>query len=186
MSFIGLWKYVEYVHLTGGEPLLTLTRSDVKTMVELAESDGKKISINSSLMLHPRKAELLVDVHHVAFDVKVPPTALTGLGEKALDLLDFYIENVRRIADAGIRTEARVPVSTLTKPEEVTTLLSKIDRRFDVIVVFPLINKGANIQPRHPEWPYYKLRISADEENEWRKALKPFARRVVVRNYFSS
>lgn len=184
MSFIGLWKYVEYIHLTGGEPLLTLTRNDVKSMVELSESDEKRVSINSSLMLHPKKAELLAEVHHVAFDVKVPPTVLTGLGARALDLLDFFIQNVRNIVDFGAETEARIPVSTLTGPNEVTGLLSEIDRKFDVIVVFPLVNRGTNIHPRDPSWPYYKMRIPHREEEMWKRMLKPFARKVVVRNYF--
>lgn len=187
MNFVGLWKYVEYVHLTGGEPLITLTKDDVRAMVELAEGDGKRVSINSSLLLHPRKTDALQDAHHVAFDVKVPLPQMTGLGKESLNLLDFFVENVRKVVDWGIRTEARIPVSTATKIEEVEAVLNTIDRKFDVIVVFPLINRGANIYPRDPSWPYYKLRIPPSEEEEWKKALKPFAKeKVVVRNYFSS
>ena len=183
-ELVGAWEYVDCIHLTGGEPMLTATKSDLEEMRKLADGDGKCLSVNSSLALHPSKIRSLSAAHHVAFDVKVPFGQMTGLESAADRLLDMYKRNVRFVADNVQMTEARVPVSSSTRPEDVAALLDEIDRQYDVIVVFPLINAGADIHPRDPNWPYYKMHISRKEAELWKRTLSRYAGKVVVRNYF--
>jgi len=182
----GIEKDIEYVQITGGEPLLT--PRNASDLVEASRHLPWPLSINSSLVVSSTIVEVALDAaNHFAFDVKVPFEEMTGIHGKAAETLwKNFTANVRRVVDAGKQTEARIPVSKFTEPEKVVEALREIDRRFDIVIVQPLVNEGQGVpvHPRNPKWSGYKGRIERDEAEEWRRVLSPFARKVVIRNFF--
>ena len=182
------WRFTDCIHFTGGEPLLyPQSPKWLGIVAERAESLGKWVSVNSSLTVSPKRVDALLNtpVRHVAFDLKWPFAELTGMPSGIAEKLwSYFVKNVRTVIDAGLETEMRIPVSTLLTPEVAKHITSEVldGRKVDVVVVRPLVSKGVgNIEPRNPDWPYYKgPRLTNEEKKKWREAMKEFAKKRIV------
>ncbi|NPA69798.1 MAG: radical SAM protein [Crenarchaeota archaeon] len=104
---------VEYLHVTGGEPLL-----QHKGLIELYQrvEDKIKTSLDSNLTLPERLSELLESVRldHLATDIKAPPHAMYGLPrEKAEKYWENFLASLTIIVEKfnGV-LEVRIPFHT--------------------------------------------------------------------------
>ncbi|MEM1675165.1 MAG: anaerobic ribonucleoside-triphosphate reductase activating protein [Desulfurococcaceae archaeon] len=149
-------KLIDYVHVTGGEPLLQtncLLEFYSKTRVI-----GLKNSINSNLS-NPSNLSKLLDeklLDHVASDLKIPFTEMTGLDKDSYNYWKSYVESLEVIAQYNALFELRIPVAkelTIRYISEVLSelknILSKMKNYY--VIVFPLIGKPI-VSVRDEEW----------------------------------
>jgi len=149
--------FVDYLHVTGGEPLLQF-QSLTKLFEIVKHNYGLKNSLNSNLTLYKplKKIVGLNLVDHVATDLKVPFNTLIGYPKSIADKLwGFYKKSLELIIDHGILLELRVPVPHRIYREgydealEIITMLSRYDNFY--VVIQPLLGYPIT-NPRDQDW----------------------------------
>jgi len=154
---------VDYLHVTGGEPLL-----QADALVELfrkARKLGVGASLNSNLTL-PGELEKVVDlVDHVATDLKVP-WAMYGVPGWE-ELYGRFLQSLKLVAEKGVVLELRVPVARLPAEwyakifEDVASVLRQHGRAH---VVFNKVLGRPVVEPRDKKW--CEKHCLSDEEFE--------------------
>jgi len=150
--------FIDYLHVTGGEPLLQWA-SLFKLFREAGNSLGVKRSLNTNMTLKEPFKRLLerVLVDHVATDLKLPYRELYGLPAETADKLwANYLENLKLVSDYDIPLELRIPVSRLLKPEALDESLNFVGKHLYrlsdlVVIIQPLIGPPVST-PRSVEW----------------------------------
>jgi len=104
-------KFVDYLHVTGGEPLLQVEA--LRELFSKVKSLGLMISLNTNLTLASELERLLKDglLDHVATDLKVPFDIMSGLGEKARNYWGEYLKSLELLRGYEVTLELRVPVA---------------------------------------------------------------------------
>lgn len=177
---------VDYIHVTGGEPLLQYT-SLAELLLE-ASRVGISRSLNSNLTLYSEFKYLaergLVD--HVATDLKVPPGELYGLPPDASERLWLrFLDSLRLIHELSIQLELRIPVyRRLTAGLLSTYLLQVVDKvpiDETTVVVNPLLGEPY-VSPRDVNWSRENCCVSDEHLVEIVETVKSYGfSRVVVR-----
>jgi len=142
----GAARLVDFLHVTGGEPLLQW--EGLVQLFGLAKKVGLRTSLNTNCTL-VRPFEKLLEkklVDHLATDLKVPFPMLVGLPETvAGKLWRLYLECLSLAARYGVTVELRIPV-----PANIEGYLEELDKALNVaskrlrdaewyVVVVPLL-----------------------------------------------
>ncbi|MEM0003774.1 MAG: anaerobic ribonucleoside-triphosphate reductase activating protein [Desulfurococcaceae archaeon] len=147
---------IDYLHVTGGEPLIQFIEiSDL--FMETGELSIKR-SLNSNLTL-PKQLKYLVEknlVDHVATDLKIPPIELFGLSREAtLILWRNFLESLKIIKDHDIPLELRVPLhkklTVAVFSVHLDEVLSNLNTSTTTILLNPLLGEPLT-NPRNPDW----------------------------------
>ncbi|QOR94787.1 anaerobic ribonucleoside-triphosphate reductase activating protein [Thermosphaera chiliense] len=160
--------FIDYLHVTGGEPLLQW-RPLSKLFQEAGDSLGVKRSLNTNMTLKEPFNRLLEAglVDHVATDLKLPYRELYGLPADVSDRLwENYLENLKLVSEHDIPLELRIPVSRLLKPEVLEESLTIIGKHLHklsnlVIIIQPLMGPPVTT-PRSVEWCVKNCAIDGD------------------------
>lgn len=146
---------VDYLHVTGGEPLLQY--KNLATLFEHVKSTNIPCSLNSNLTLTAELTYLVERglVDHVATDLKVPPEILYGVPSAAQSLWKNFTESLRIIRDFSIPLELRIPVHkklTLDVLEKyVEQIIGNVVVEKTIVVVNPLLSEPI-VEPRDSSW----------------------------------
>ena len=164
--------FVDYVHLTGGEP--TLQPALVKRVAELSKERGVRFSLNTNCTT-PQALELIELADHVAFDVKVPFPELSGLNGKAAEFWKTFELCTDKLSKLKKPVEIRIPVAkglTEKHADVVRRVVTKFDPELARVVVNPLVTEPLT-NPRDKRWCsercYKEGRMSEEEEAFWRE-----------------
>jgi len=163
--------FIDYVHLTGGEP--TLQPELVKKLSRISKEQGVEFSLNTNCTTAPA-LELINHADHVAFDVKVPFPQLSGLDGKSGTLWGTFEKCTDKLASSGKPVEVRVPVArglTERYVDEIKRIVQKFDPEKAVVVVNPLVGPPLT-EPRDEEWckeHCYPGKFSPREEQFWKE-----------------
>ncbi len=173
--------FVDYVHLTGGEP--TLQPALVKRIAELSRREGVSFSLNTNCSTE-QALKLIELADHVAFDVKVPFPELSGLDGKASAVWKIFDSCTSKLAELKKPVEIRIPVArglTIKYLDEIKRIVWKFDPEKAVIVVNPLVTEPLT-NPRDRAWCeercYKEGRMSEEEERVWREAFPGYKVKV--------
>ena len=177
-------KLVDYLHVTGGEPLLHVKA--LKELFEAARSLGLRVSVNTNLTL-PRELEGLLKeglVDHVATDLKAPFNVMSGLSGDSGPLWADYLESLRLIRNYEVTLELRVPVARGLTVKHIAGLLSKVGPLLKGVkrmycVVNPLVGSPLT-EPRDVSWA---KNYCDPPDEEVRKVAKLVSRALNVRTY---
>jgi len=150
-------KYVDYLHITGGEPLTQY--SELAKLLEIVGKEiGLKISLNTNLTLYMPLKKLIENnlVNHVATDLKIPFQMQTGLPQHVAEKLwSLYLESLKLVVDKGIPLELRVPVirglDYDKHVDQVNAVLEVLRNHRYIIIIQPLLNQPVT-SPRDVEW----------------------------------
>lgn len=154
----GAARFVDFFHVTGGEPLLQW-----EALVQLfgrVKEVGLSVSLNSNCTLVKPLEKLLKKqlVDHLATDLKVPFRVLTGLQEAIADKLwRLYLDCISTAAKHDIVVELRIPVPANIQGyvKELEKALSIVSERLKntkwYIVVNPLLGPP-HTSPRNKTW----------------------------------
>jgi len=166
-------RYVDYLHVTGGEPLLQ--HRALEEIYEFAHEVKLLNSLNSNLVL-TENLRILLDkelIDHIATDLRAPFSIMSGVESSWSTYWEKFVESLRLIADHGIRLELRIPVArSLTNKylgktlEELLPVLSRIENIY--CIVNPLVGPP-HTQPRDREWSA-KYCFPSEEELEEARA----------------
>ncbi len=148
---------VDYLHVTGGEPLIQYT--SVKELFEKTRRIGLATSLNSNLTTPLHYLKHIVEpglVDHVATDFKIPPGFLYGLPEKAsMVLWRNFVESLKYLGSKGVELELRIPVYKELAPSILEKYLDEIISYLNpdktTVVFNPLIGEPFT-NPRDPAW----------------------------------
>lgn len=150
-------KFIDYLHVTGGEPLLQY-KGVITLFKYVKEQYIVKTSLNTNLTLY-KPLELVLRkelVDHIASDLKTPFNKLIGYPENiANKLWNNYVRSLKLIMEYNILLELRVPVAHIIYREgynemlEIIRLLSKYDNFY--IIIQPLLGHPITT-PRNIEW----------------------------------
>ncbi|MEM4717185.1 MAG: anaerobic ribonucleoside-triphosphate reductase activating protein [Desulfurococcaceae archaeon] len=155
---------VDYIHVTGGEPLLQ--HSGLEELFTGADALGVKRSLNSNLTV-PRPLRILLEkklVDHVATDLKIPPEELYGL-TRELSILYWrrFIESLSLVKEYGIKLELRIPIWKKITADVLSRYLGEIEPAVDkdntLILLNPLL-KDPFVKPRDTAWCSENLGVS--------------------------
>lgn len=154
----GAARLVDFLHVTGGEPLLQWEA--LAQLFDLAKKIGLRTSLNTNCTL-VRPFEKLLEkklVDHLATDLKVPFSMLVGLPETvAGKLWKLYLECLSLAAKYGVTVELRIPV-----PANIEGYLEELDKALNVVskrlrdtewyvVVTPLLG-SPHVNPCNKTW----------------------------------
>jgi len=161
--------FVDYVHLTGGEP--TLQPALVKKIFDISRKHGVEFSLNTNCTTR-NAVELVELADHVAFDVKVPFPELSGLNGRASEVWEIFLRCTDRLAELKKPVEVRIPVArdlTRKAVNEIKKIVNKFDPERAVVVVNPLVGPPLT-EPRDVEWckeRCYPGKFDEEEERFW-------------------
>ena len=143
---------IDYLHITGGEPLLQW-RELIKLVMKI-KSLGVSISLNSNLTLvQPLKKFLSMDlIDHIATDLKAPPKELYGVSSWER-FWRLYLKGLGIVSDYGIRMELRIPVARGINgyEEYIKEAIETLKYENFYIVINPLIGPPIT-HPRDEKW----------------------------------
>ena len=154
----GVARLVDFLHVTGGEPLLQW-EALVRLFSRVKEA-GLGVSLNSNCTLVKPLEKLLEKrlMDHLATDLKVPFHVLTGLQEAVADKLwRLYLDCLSVAAKHGVVVELRIPVPANIQGymEELEKALSVVSERLKgtewYVVVNPLLGPPYT-SPRNKTW----------------------------------
>lgn len=158
---------VDYVHVTGGEPLLQ--HQALGELYLEAESAGVKRSLNSNLTLPLQLGYLLEKglIDHVATDLKIPPADLYGLSHEAVDVYwRKFLESLTLIREHGVKLELRIPISRKLTPSMLEKYINEVESKVDasktLILLNPLLGEPY-VKPRDPAWCRENCNVSENE-----------------------
>lgn len=149
-------KLIDYLHVTGGEPLIQF--NGLTKLFEKTIEEGIDVSLNTNLS-YPRRLEKLLSrnlVSHIASDLKIPFKELTGLGDKAFDYWTKYLESLEIIGSYDVVFELRIIVAhnlTLEYLEGVLNVLKPLLKKIRRIycIINPLVGPPL-VEVRDPMW----------------------------------
>ena len=145
---------VDYLHITGGEPLLQW-KNLALLLEEVRELDGK-VSLNTNFTLYsPLKYMLDNDlVDHLATDLKIPPSKLYGVANWK-QLWEQYLKSLELLRDYSIILELRIPIARGFSKEEMSKYLEEALRRLEGVNFYVILNPLLGypiVNPRDKEW----------------------------------
>ncbi|WP_335755168.1 anaerobic ribonucleoside-triphosphate reductase activating protein [Thermococcus sp. P6] len=160
---------IDYLHITGGEPLLQWR--ELRGLLGEVKELGVKVSLNTNGTLVKPLEKLISEnlIDHVATDLKSPPAHLYGLSkETSMRLWGLFLKSLDLISEHRIPLELRIPVPREFPMEEVLgyidEALSHIHGYTDFHVILnPLIGVPV-VSPRNGEW--CRLHCFPEEELE--------------------
>ncbi len=189
-SLISVSKLVDYLHVTGGEPLLQYKA--LANLLNMASEVGVRTSVNTNLTL-PDNLDYLISnsrVDHVAADIKIPFKELSGLGNGEADnMVERIIDSLEIIRDNGIPLEIRIPVARGLTPKylvEEMELYKGVLRGMEKLycIVNPLVGEPVT-HPRDSEWSKRYTNPSQEEINEVARSIhKLLGCRIYVKKWF--
>ncbi len=150
--------FIDYVHITGGEPLLQL--ESLKNLLSIAKERGLNISIDTNAILS-RNLEVLLNhelVDHIATDIKIPFKLLTGVNND--ELWSNFLRSIEIIKTYDkVTLELRIPISKLNNFKTFKENLNQVYQELEgfnnyYIVIYPIL-KNEYVQVRNPKWAYY-------------------------------
>ena len=150
-------RLVDFVHVTGGEPLLQW-----EALLELAKLLDAPLSVDTNATLVGPLRRLLSSgaVEHVATDLKHPFELVTGLPPAAAARLhSHWHESMRLLGAAGVRVELRIPVPRWEPfsewlggmRRELERALGELRGADAYILLYPLLGPPWT-KPRSPGW----------------------------------
>lgn len=165
---------VDYFHVTGGEPLMQWR--ELSSLLERVRSLEIPVSLNSNLTLVKPLEKLLKAglIEHIATDLKVPPTELYGMPEKAsLMLWKLFLRSLEVVSTYKIPLELRIPVTAeLDIIPWVKEALEKINTEL-YIILNPLVGRPL-ANPRNEKWCSEHCRYSKETIRKLRESLEQF------------
>ncbi|MCS7128243.1 MAG: anaerobic ribonucleoside-triphosphate reductase activating protein [Sulfolobales archaeon] len=167
---------VEYLHITGGEPLLQL-----KQLIDLytkSKSIGVLNSLNTNLTM-PTQLEALLSrnlIEHLATDLKIPFPEMSGLGSLSEHPWTHFMQSLNVLKKYRIVVELRIPVAKNITLKHLPNYLSKVSNVINnlwevYVVVNPLIG-APMLSPRDPMWAKQYCNPSVSEVEEVAKIVK--------------
>ena len=149
-------KFIDYVHITGGEPLLQI--NGLKELCMRLREEDLRVSLNSNLTL-PDHIEKLLEkelVDHVATDLKIPFNLLTGLAREYEILWSNFVESLEIISSHNIILELRIPVARRVTLENIERVLNELkpvlSRIKDMYCIVNPLTGPPLIDVRDPVW----------------------------------
>lgn len=143
---------VDYVHVTGGEPLLQADA--LASLLTRVRDVGLKVSVNSNLTLPGELLKLVELLDHVATDLKVP-SLMYGVAEWEHAYKGF-LRSIRELSQRGVRLELRVPLARLPVDEYVRVVgdaLSAMAPGYSgFTIVYNRVVGRPLVEPRSAEW----------------------------------
>ncbi|MEM1702226.1 MAG: anaerobic ribonucleoside-triphosphate reductase activating protein [Desulfurococcaceae archaeon] len=150
---------IDFLHITGGEPLLQYT--NLKRLLEyLVNTMNLKISINSNLTLYTAFSEMIKKdlIHHVATDIKIPPYELYGLTATLVERYwENFLKSLKLIGKYDLPLELRIPVHKKLAPETLSKYINEVVKVLGdhvnrtIVVINPLLGKPV-VTPRDQLW----------------------------------
>ena len=164
--------FIDYLHITGGEPLLQWR--ELMELIMKIKSLKVSISLNSNLtLIQPLKKLLSINlIDHIATDLKVPPKELYGvLSWKKLWKL--YLKSLKIISDHDIPMELRIPVARGIEgyEEYVKEAIETLKYENFYIVINPLLGPPIT-HPRDEKWCLNHCNPSEKELNKVRSIIE--------------
>ncbi len=174
-------EFVDMVHLTGGEP--TLQPKLVKEVAKISKSKGVPFSLNTNCTT-PFALKLIEIADHVATDIKVPFSELSGLPYRTSEVFwRNFLNCMNKLASMKIPVELRIPVAkglTMKYLDTIRDIVEKFEPNRVTLVINPLVTEPLT-DPRNKEWCskycYKEGHLSKEEESLW----KEFAERLGVK-----
>ncbi|MEM1773290.1 MAG: anaerobic ribonucleoside-triphosphate reductase activating protein [Desulfurococcaceae archaeon] len=158
---------VDYLHVTGGEPLLQ--HRALGELYREAGSMGIKRSLNSNLTLPSQLRYLLEEdlVDHVATDLKIPPIDLYGLNPNIVEIYwRRFLESLDLVREHGVKLELRIPVSRKLTPGVLEKYINEVENKLNVnntlVLLNPLLGEPY-VKPRNPAWCRENCNVSENE-----------------------
>ena len=149
-------KFITYLHVTGGEPLLQLAA--LEEIFRGVKDHDVSTSLNSNLTFPDRIERLLSKnlVDHIATDLKIPFDELSGLGRESGVLWKKFIESLEVILGYNVIFELRIPVARDLTLKYIEEVLSGIERLLNNMInmyciVNPLVGEPL-VDPRDRDW----------------------------------
>ncbi|MCD6559070.1 MAG: anaerobic ribonucleoside-triphosphate reductase activating protein [Palaeococcus sp.] len=148
---------IDYLHITGGEPLLQW--KELKNLLRRVKELGIAVSLNTNgTLIVPLKKlirEGLID--HMATDLKAPPSSLYGLSEEASgELWKSFLKSLDLISKHQIPLELRIPVARGFAMDEVLkyidSALSHLNRHPNFYIILNPLVGAPMVSPRDGEW----------------------------------
>ncbi|MEM4923518.1 MAG: radical SAM protein [Ignisphaera sp.] len=144
-------RFVEYVQVTGGEPLLQIR--EIVPLLNEVKKMGLKTSLNSNLTLS-KELELVVDlVDHVATDLKVP-SYMYGISNWDA-MFERFLDSLHILVEKGKEIELRVLVTRIPIDEYIKVIKSIgdiIKGYRNIHIVFRRIYGKPLVEPRIDDW----------------------------------
>ena len=179
--------FVDYLHLTGGEP--ALQPKLVKELSKISREEGVEFSLNTNCTV-PASYELIDLADHVATDVKMPFEPLYGVNGNAKVFFENFRRCLNKLAQSRKPVELRIPVAkglTMNYLDEIKRMVDIFDREKTVIVVNPLVTEPLT-DPRDKAWcseHCYKGNMPEEEAKEWERAFKEMGFKVKVKRWIN-
>ncbi len=152
-------RLVDYVHFTGGEPLLQW-RVLSEMLGFVRRNVDCMISINTNMTL-PKPLEYLVRrslIDHIATDLKIPFKELTGVSiKRAVSLWTLYLESISIVGSSNVKFELRIPVPkgfknySVELTKALKSVLKKLEKCEWYVVINPLLGPPYT-SPRNTYW----------------------------------
>lgn len=140
--------YVDYIHATGGEPLLQ--HMELRRLFIDAKNLGVKTSVNSNLTM-PDKLAVIIDVlDHVASDAKIPEL-MYGVPNWQ-DLYAKFLESLRVLGEHGVQLELRIPLARAGVEDYMRVINEVLSRVSNLYVVINPIVCEPTVFPRDQVW----------------------------------
>ncbi len=159
--------FIDYVHVTGGEPLLQI--DGLIELYSLLRSEGFRNSLDTNLTLPDQLGRVLEEglLDHIAFDLKTPFRELSGLGENADRYWSGFIESLEILSQYSLVVEMRIVVAhklTIECIRDVLSSIASVVKKIKnlYIVVNPLLGPPIT-SPRDNEWCRMYCNPSRDE-----------------------
>lgn len=170
--------YIDYVHATGGEPLLQ--HVELRRLYVDAKSLGVKTSLNSNLTMPDRLRAIIDVLDHVATDAKVPH-AMYGVNwwEKAYSR---FLESVKLVGEHGIPLELRIPLARIDIGDYFRVIEDVVSRASKVYVIISKVLCEPIVKPRNDEW-CKKYSLHAGEFSALARALIKYVESFGLKAY---
>ena len=178
---------IDYLHVTGGEPLLQYTGLE-QLFIEMKDM-GIPTSLNSNLTLY-EPFKYLVEkelISHVATDLKVPPEELYGIPVDLVGKLWLsFIKSLELIKQYNIPLELRIPVyKNLTigiLKKRLEEVIAHLSPNKTIIVLNPLLGKPYTT-PRRLEWCNIHCNPLNEQLEELASIIKPYGfSKLIIRS----
>ncbi|MEM1830137.1 MAG: radical SAM protein [Desulfurococcaceae archaeon] len=144
-------RFVDYVQVTGGEPLLQV--KEVAVFLNEVKKMGLKTSLNSNLTLTKELESVIELVDHVATDLKIP-NYMYGISNWYI-LFERFLDSLRILVEKGKEIELRVLVTSVPINEYVEALkrVGQVIKGYrNMYTVFRRIYGRPVVEPRSDEW----------------------------------
>lgn len=167
---------IEYLHITGGEPLLQL-----EPLIDLyvkSKSVGVLNSLNTNLTM-PAQLEALLSrnlIEHLATDLKIPFPEMSGLGSSSEYPWIQFMQSLNVLKKYRVVVELRIPVAKSITLKYLHSYLSKVSDAIRslwevYVIVNPLIG-APMLSPRNPAWAEQYCNPGISEIEEVAKVVK--------------